>query len=333
MRIFSIVDQQSDWYPKEAFDQFRRYSNMDFVTNPNHADLIWIFSYYAPIDSILAWPQKIRQHSGLFIKKHKTLTKIPVITTLHHLSPDKAHIWQPILNILKPITSTWHCPSPDNLGPVKEQLSSITHLPYWVDTKRFKPLPSWEKDALKKRYNLPGHRIIIGSFQRDTESDGVIPKLDKGPDIFCSVIEKLPRDKFHVLLTGPRRGYIEKRLSKSKIAFTSLGHVDANEINGLYNCLDYYLVTSRLEGGPQAILESAATRTKIFSTPVGISNLLSQNTIVHQPETFPNLLQKPYPDVLDEHHKMSQEHSAQNIIPKYVQYFASLAKKSHENIH
>ena len=39
---------------------------------------------------------------------------------------------------------------------------------------------------------------------------------------------------------------------------------DLELLNNLYNILDLYLVTSRLEGGPQAILESAITKTQLF---------------------------------------------------------------------
>ena len=42
-------------------------------------------------------------------------------------------------------------------------------------------------------------------------------------------------------------------------------------VNKLYNILDLYLVTSRIEGGPQAILECALTKTPILSTDVGVA--------------------------------------------------------------
>ena len=48
----------------------------------------------------------------------------------------------------------------------------------------------------------------------------------------------------------------------------------------LYNTLDLYLVTSRVEGGPQAILECAITKTPIMSTDVGVaSEILSKESI------------------------------------------------------
>ena len=49
---------------------------------------------------------------------------------------------------------------------------------------------------------------------------------------------------------------------------------DFKTMNELYNCLDFYIVSSRIEGGPRAINECSLCKTPIFSTDVGISNLL-----------------------------------------------------------
>ena len=53
-----------------------------------------------------------------------------------------------------------------------------------------------------------------------------------------------------------------------------------HEINELYNCLDLYVVSSRVEGGPRAIVEAGITKTPIISTDVGIaSELMSMESI------------------------------------------------------
>jgi glycosyltransferase involved in cell wall biosynthesis len=56
--------------------------------------------------------------------------------------------------------------------------------------------------------------------------------------------------------------------------------VDTVKLNKLYNALDLYIVSSRIEGGPQAILECAITKTPILSTDVGVaSEILHSNSI------------------------------------------------------
>jgi glycosyltransferase involved in cell wall biosynthesis len=46
---------------------------------------------------------------------------------------------------------------------------------------------------------------------------------------------------------------------------------DFSMMNELYNILDLYLITSRIEGGPQALVECGQTKTPVISTDVGIA--------------------------------------------------------------
>ena len=56
--------------------------------------------------------------------------------------------------------------------------------------------------------------------------------------------------------------------------------VNSSDLNELYNILDLYLVTSRLEGGPQAILECGISKTPILSTDVGVApEILNKKSI------------------------------------------------------
>jgi glycosyltransferase involved in cell wall biosynthesis len=60
-------------------------------------------------------------------------------------------------------------------------------------------------------------------------------------------------------------------------------------LNELYNILDIYIVSSRVEGGPQAIVESAITKTPIVSTDVGVaSQVLSSKSLFDSsnPDSF-----------------------------------------------
>ena len=55
---------------------------------------------------------------------------------------------------------------------------------------------------------------------------------------------------------------------------------DFNTLNKLYNCLDLYIVSSRIEGGPRAINECALAKVPIISSDVGIAQtILSKESI------------------------------------------------------
>lgn len=160
-------------------------------------------------------------------------------------------------------------------------------IPYLIDAETFTPLPSQDAGLarLKSEWNLPENSYLIGSFQRDTEgSDLRNPKRVKGADILLEIFLGL-RSRglaFHVVLAGPRRHWILRRLREHGIPHTFVGRpVDGDDIsintlprpmlNLLYNIVDLYVVASRSEGGPHALLEAAASRCKVISTRVGMA--------------------------------------------------------------
>ena len=71
-----------------------------------------------------------------------------------------------------------------------------------------------------------------------------------------------------------------KELDDAGIKYNYYEMASFDELNELYNLLDLYIVSSRIEGGPQAIMECAITKTPIISTDVGIaSEILSKESI------------------------------------------------------
>lgn len=157
----------------------------------------------------------------------------------------------------------------------------ITSIPFWVDPKLFYEIS--DKKNLKKELGFAEKDYLIGSFQRDSEGSNLdTPKLIKGPDIFLKLVsEKFSKNEnVRVVLAGKRRNYLINKLTEKKIPFEYFEMVDTVKLNKLYNALDLYIVSSRIEGGPQAILECAITKTPILSTDVGVaSEILHSNSI------------------------------------------------------
>lgn len=159
--------------------------------------------------------------------------------------------------------------------------------PYLVDLQTFRPLftDNQEKIEARRLLGIPADAYVIGSFQRDTEGvDLVTPKYVKGPDILLEIVSLLHQKghPVHVLLAGPRRFWLFKNLERMGIPYTFVGEktdkddiyvntLPRSDLNRLYNLLDCYLVSSRSEGGPHAVLEAAATKCSVISTPVGLA--------------------------------------------------------------
>lgn len=168
----------------------------------------------------------------------------------------------------------------------KEELTKLTnkqivYIPFWSDQNTWYKIDN--KSYLRKKYNIQSNAFVIGSFQRDTEGkDLKSPKLIKGPDRFIEIVKEKNNEinNLVILLAGKRRQYLIHELENLKIKYLYFEMVNQNELNELYNCLDLYIVASRKEGGPQAIIECGLSKTPIISTDVGIaSEFLHPNSI------------------------------------------------------
>ena len=170
---------------------------------------------------------------------------------------------------------------------VKLTDKKIFEIPFWVNQNIWFQLDN--KTALRKKYNIDKDSFLVGSFQRDTEGhDLKSPKLSKGPDQFLKIVRKLCEEKkdLKVLLSGKRRQYLISELNNFKIPFYYLEMTNYKTLNELYNILDLYIVASRVEGGPQSILEAAATKTPLISTNVGIAEKILDSSSIYNMENF-----------------------------------------------
>ncbi len=160
--------------------------------------------------------------------------------------------------------------------------------PFYLDLSLFHPLRDEKrKDELAHELGIPREiyrdKVIIGSFQRDSDGKCLTqPKWQKDPDLMLAILKDLPRKAFVLLLAGPRRHYVLKKCKEYNISYWYIGTekeeddlndnaLDISLMPKLYAFIDLYVVTSRSEGGPKAILEATATKTLLMSTDVGLA--------------------------------------------------------------
>lgn len=130
-----------------------------------------------------------------------------------------------------------------------------------------------QKRAMRAELGIPQSAFLIGSFQKDGVGwdDGMSPKLIKGPDMFVKTMAHLKRKipELFVMLSGPARGYIRKGLEEAGVPYLHRYLESYPDVAKLFQTLDLYIVTSRQEGGPKAVLESMASGVPLISTRVG----------------------------------------------------------------
>jgi len=308
MKIY-VSEVNESWVVDRFREEWITYNQDLTVERIKDSDIVWIIS-----------PWVWRKISKRNLKSKK------VLCTIHHL--EEKDFTNKNINEFKKrdaFVDKYHVIS----KKTKDQLEKltdkeITYIPFWINQNIWYEIES--KKELRRKYKLNTERFIVGSFQRDTEgNDLVSPKLIKGPDRFLKIIKALKKDKENltVLLTGKRRNYLINEFKKADIDFQYFEMANFSEMNELYNCLDLYIVSSRIEGGPQAIVECGLTKTPIISTDVGIAKEILASESIFNMNNF--LSAKP-----------NVEHAFQNskelTIPVGFEGFKIMFKSFYEKI-
>jgi len=310
MKVY-LTNLNESWIVDRLRDEWYQHNTSISVDSIKQAEIIWIIAPWL-------W-KKIK-------KKH--LRDKKVVCSIYHLE-DKDFEHKQIRDFKKrdSFVDVYHVISLKTKNELEKLTDKeIIYIPFWSDQLSWYEIK--DKDSLRKKYNLPLDAYILGSFQRDTEgSDLKSPKLIKGPDRLVKIIEAKNRDsdKLVVLLSGKRRQYIIKELENLNINYKYFEMVETNELNELYNCLDLYVVSSRIEGGPQAIIECGLSKTPIISTDVGVASEFLHSSSLFDMENFQEAIpnteyafekSKSYaiPEGFREYIKMFNSISVNNII-------------------
>jgi glycosyltransferase involved in cell wall biosynthesis len=146
-------------------------------------------------------------------------------------------------------------------------------IPIGIDLERFPMGDESARSAARERLGIPTSAFVVGSFVKDGVGlgEGNEPKLVKGPDVLVATLERVRESipELFVLLSGPARGYVRRRLEQSGIPYRHVVLGSRDELASAYHALNVYVVASRQEGGPKSALESMATGVPLVSTCVG----------------------------------------------------------------
>ena len=201
----------------------------------------------------------------------------------HADNPPFFYLTQPAFARGQELVDLWVARSRESQGQFEALGCESVHIPYAIDETLFFPMA--DRKSLRSKYHLPADAYVVGNFHRDTEgADLSRPKLQKAPEMLLAILRRVRSSgvNVHVLLAGPRRHWLREALKREQIPFTFVGRDDVygddfgvnilsrTQLNELYNACDLYVIPSRWEGGPQSVMEAAATRTKVLSIPLGV---------------------------------------------------------------
>lgn len=310
MKMFCHIPREN-WIVDRMGKEFSEHSSFDvsFDTIDDSTDLIWLLGSWC-------WDQI--PLNCLKLKK--------VVCTIHHEVPEKFNK-ERINNFLMRdqfvdlyLTYTEETKRLINSFSKKEVLV----LPHWINNNIWEKL---NKKECREILNLPENKFIVGSFQRDTEGNDLIsPKLEKGPDIFVEKVKQISnfRKDLLVLLGGWRRQYVIKNLQELGIEYRYIELPEQVTVNAMYNALDMYLISSRCEGGPQALFEAGYLKIPILSTPAGQFQHLSKECIYQFEEKINQTKINLCSNKTEENFNTLKSFEIEKLVPVYEEVFKKI---------
>jgi len=226
MKIYLNLIKES-WVVDRFKSEFILFNKNIITKHIRFSDVVWI---------IAPWTWKIKDFSKTKNKK--------IIYSMYHIEQDfLSQKIQKDFKIVDDNVDAYHVIS----KKVEKELRQFTdkkiyYAPFWINQNIFFNISN--KINLKREFNIPDNKFIIGSFQRDSEGHDVKkPKLIKGPDRFVKIIEYYnERKDIHIVLSGKRRNYVINELEIRNIPYTYIEMASFEVLNKLYNILDLYIV-------------------------------------------------------------------------------------------
>jgi len=246
----------------------------------------------------------------------------------HADNPPFFYLKQPEFVRAQQQVDLWVARSREAEGQFRALGLPVEYIPYTIDPGLFFPIVSGpaEKSALRRRLGLPEGTYLIANFHRDSEGSALdTPKLQKAPELMLMILRRLRElgVPFHVLLAGPRRHWLRGQLEQENLPFTFVGKpgltgddfginiLTRPQLNELYNAADLYLIPSRWEGGPQSVMEAAACRCKILSTPLGLArDILNPECLFHTASQAADVIARD----------ITENHLASTVAPQWERW-------------
>ena len=133
----------------------------------------------------------------------------------------------------------------------------ISVTPLGVDTQRFQPLEPAERAARKRALGIDDALFVIGYLGRFG--------AEKNLELLAEAFDRLGDPSTHLLLVGGKSDALRRKPHSPNV--TVVG--STTEPEHYYQAMDAYVLPSRSESAPLAILEAMASGAIPLSTPVG----------------------------------------------------------------
>jgi hypothetical protein len=191
---------------------------------------------------------------------------MPCVSTIHHVMDDET------------IAAAWPADAVMTASRLQEAeiiargvpAQAVMRVPYGVDTNLFRPGDDSQQRMARLRFGIPRGAVAVGFIgSRNSDDRG-----RKGTDtLIRSALELVRREqRTTIVLVGTGWRDVAAAVRSSGGRCIEVPFIPSRvEFAEVYRALDFYWVTSRVEGGPVPLLEAMASGLVVISTPVGLA--------------------------------------------------------------
>jgi len=201
------------------------------------------------------------------LKKFKG--KIPCVATIHHIEPGyvpEAISINSRADSIMTVSEMWRSELISRGVPAER----IILFPNGVDTSVFRPPIKSERSQLRREMGFAPDEIVIGFSGQPGRDHG----WRKGLDVFIDALKILAGQGKRIVVVVGGPGWVaalaEIRAMGIK-AYQRSYVLNAEDGAPMYRVLDFFWVTSRIEGGPVPLMEAMSSGVCCISTKVGIA--------------------------------------------------------------
>ena len=191
---------------------------------------------------------------------------IPCVTSHHHVTD-----WELIKHNAEGDSIIVGSPEwADDLRARGVDTSRVFCIPYGVDTDLFQPATIEQRRSIRRKLNLDASATVIGFFGKNSSNDDDRKGIDVLTRALISLKQRIP--SLTALIIGPGWQQLSSELVSAGVKCIWIPFVA--ELEGLaemYQALDFYWITARVEGGPVTLLEAMSTEVCCLTTSVGIA--------------------------------------------------------------
>jgi len=160
----------------------------------------------------------------------------------------------------------------------------ITVIPNYVDTERFKPLSTVQRE--------PGLLCFVGRLEEQKNGLALL-----------EAVKSLPGVRLQIIGSGGQRGLWEEKARESRAQVEFLGNLPHDDLPAVLNRATAFVLPSLYEGHPKALVEAMACGLPVIGTDVrGIRDFIRHRETGYLCRTSPSDIREAIEIVLSDAH-------------------------------